>query len=111
MASKGIRRIGKLTPIKTGNPAVDRLADTVVTTVNQLVENPLSGAVFIRAELTYGLNKVGHALGRAPVDFLWNTDRPGAVLSNAQADNPEPTKTLWVVMDGPDSANCRLVVF
>lgn len=111
MASKGIRRIGRLVPVKTGVPGVDRVVADIVTTTNSLVDNPLSGAVLIRAALAYGLNKVGHALGRAPVDFLWNTDRPGAVLSSAQADNPDPQKTLWVVLDGPASANCRLVVF
>lgn len=111
MASTGVRRIGKLTATRTGVAGVDRAVDPIVKAVNQLVENPLASAILIRAELEYGLNKVGHALGRAPVDFFWNTNRPGAVLSNAQADNPDPTKTLWIVLDGPASATCRLVVF
>ena len=112
MASRGTRRVGPVPSIKTGSSTFDRAVEATAARINQLVGHPLAGAVLVKTPLVYGLNKVAHGLGRAPTSFMWTTDRAGVVVSNAQADNPNPATTLWVVMAGDfDDCAAHLLVF
>ncbi len=127
MASRGIRRVGQLATHKTGSAPVDRAIGKVTDKVNEILANSISDAVLIEADLVLreAVRREGAesafttrcfwttgGLGRAPLDFFWNTNRPGTVLSNAQADNPAPETTLWIVMASDfDACHAHLMVF
>jgi len=108
--SRAVQRIGKLAPVRTGDVKVDRAQDAMVTKVNQLVAHPLAEGVRLDVELQPGLNKVQHGTGRPVRQFLWSTDGDSVVVSNRQADNPHPTRELWVFNGGVAPVKAFLVV-
>jgi hypothetical protein len=108
--SRSVRRIGPVPAVRTGRPEVDRAQDAVIQVVNRLAANPLSEALAIEATVAPGLNKVSHGLQRPVRHFLWSSDGDGVVLSNRQADNTQPDRTLWVWSDGAASVRALLVL-
>lgn len=104
-------KLSQQTPaIRTGDPGTDRALDAVREVVAQLARAVAPRATIL-TRLAPGLNKLAHGLGRAPLTFTWTTDEAGAVVSNAQAENPFPARQLWVRLSGANPANAVLLVY
>lgn len=104
------KRSLQVAELRTGQVAVDRALESMRQVVNQLAQM-ISVRAVLRAELVSGLNRLDHGLGSAPVTFGWVTDEDGAVVADAQRDNPFPARQLWVRLSGAPSANAVLLVY
>lgn len=110
MGPPRVKRSRQAPAIRTGDAGTDRALDAVRDVVNQLAQAVAVRAV-LRVRLTPGLNKLNHGLGRAPLTFTATTDVVGAVVSNAQTENPFPARQLWLRLSGASPANAVVMVY
>ena len=79
---------------------VTRMLRRVGELLNPLLRNPIVNARIIEGvALVSGTNKVVHALGRPARGFFIMTSTVSSMggIYSAQADNPNPDRTIWVV--------------
>jgi hypothetical protein len=90
--------------------AVDRATESARAVVNDLVQRPIAKAA-VKVQLEWGLNRVPHGMGEAPFSWHATLDAIGAVLYDAQADNPTPERELWVFLDVVAEANAVIWLY
>jgi hypothetical protein len=103
-------RVVEVPEVRTGDPVVDRALDAIRTIVAQLAQRPAPRAI-LQVALVSGLNKLDHGLDSPPITFGWVTDTDGALISSAQAENPLPSRQLWVRLSGAPTAAAELMVY
>lgn len=110
--SRGTRRIGQVAAPRTGDAKVDKALGELTAQANRAVAGMFAQAVAFEASLEWGLNKVGHGLGRPVPHFTYAApSTEGVVLTSRQADNPSPDKQVWIQMAGADATKVLLVLF
>lgn len=98
--------------VRTGQPAVDRALDADRAVISDLARRvSLAPRTILHVALVSGLNQLEHGLDSPPITFGWVTDTDGAIIASAQADNPLPSRQLWVRLSGASSANADLLVY
>lgn len=111
MGSASLRKISKLSPIRTGDAVQDRAQDAVVNKLNQLLEHPLVQAVPLKVALEPGLNKVSHGARQRVREFIVaNVDKDGAVVTSRQSTNPHQDLSLWVWLESEVAANATIIL-
>jgi hypothetical protein len=98
---RGIRPVGEVSVVKTGDPKLDRAQQDLADKINVVVRRSFSQAVPLQVHLVEGLNKLGHGLG-VPVTHFVVAALPttGVLVSSAQAENPAKAKQVWVRLEG-----------
>ncbi len=110
MTKRGIRRVGQVAPVRSGNASIDRFQDDVAAKLNPLLRGAFAQAIPLEATLVSGLNKIGHGLGVPVPHFICAAlPDPGAAVTSAQPENPRPESQIWLRMSGPDY--CQALLF
>lgn len=110
MSDRGTRRLGNVSPVRTGEPKVDRALDAMAARANSL-PMALVQAVPREVKLVAGLNKVPHGLG-VPVRHAYAGILPtGVTLTSEQTNNLHPESQFWLRMTGADRATVLLIFF
>jgi hypothetical protein len=108
----GVRRLGPLSGVHTGQAMIDRALDGLVTRTNSLLRGAFAQAVPLEVTLSEGLNKVPHPLGVAVAHFTHAAlPAEDVFLSSDQPANQFPDRQVWVRMTGASSVRALLFLF